>query len=123
MKANKLEVMMEMQKKFQENIGFNFEEMTPKEKSAYIKEMHLWVVDEMSEGLHELKYAKGWSKKYDSWTEEETKLRDDNFKDEMVDAFHFFMNILIATGMDANELYERYLNKNEINIERQNTGY
>ena len=31
--------------------------------------------------------------------------------------------ILIAAGMDANELFERYLKKNKINIDRQNNGY
>ena len=63
MNNDKLEIMMEMQKKFQEKVGFNFDEMNEKEISAYIKEMMLWTNDEMSEALHELKYAKGWSKK------------------------------------------------------------
>lgn len=123
MTQNKLEIMMTMQKQFQEKVGFNFDEMSEKEKSSYIKEMMLWTSDEMSEALHELKFAKGWSKKYDSWTEDETAEKEDKFKDEMVDAFHFFMNILIAAGMDANELYERYIEKNKINILRQETGY
>lgn len=120
---DKLETMMEMQKQFQERIGFNFETMTEKEKATYMKEMQMWVTDEMSEALHELKFAKGWSKQYDSWTQEETEYHADKFKDEMVDAFHFFMNVLIAAGMDANELFERYLKKNKINIDRQNNGY
>lgn len=119
----KLDMMMGMQKDFQKLVGFNFEEMGEVEKSAYIKEMMLWVTDEMSEALHELKHAKGWSKKYDSWTPEQTVAQNDKFKDEMVDAFHFFMNILLASGMDANELFNRYFDKNKINIERQKNGY
>ena len=123
MKNDKLEIMMEMQKKFQEKVGFNFDEMNEKEISAYIKEMMLWTNDEMSEALHELKYAKGWSKKYNSWSDEETHQKNENFKDEIVDAFHFFMNIMIPAGMNADELFDRYLKKNKINIERQETGY
>ena len=84
---DKLQTMMEMQKQFQEKVGFNFDEMSENEKSDYIKEMMLWTID------------------------------------EMVDSFHFFMNVLIASGMDADELFQRYLDKNKINIERQNTGY
>lgn len=120
---DKLETMMNMQKSFQEKVGFNFENMNDIEKSAYIKEMILWTIDEMGEALHELKYAKHWSKKYDTWSLEETQKRRENFKNEMVDSFHFFMNVLLATGMDANELFERYIEKNKINIERQNNGY
>lgn len=120
---DKLQTMMEMQKQFQERVGFNFETMSESDKADYCKEMMLWTIDEMGEALHELKYAKHWSKKYDSWTDEETEERKNKFKDEMVDSFHFFMNVLLASGMDADELFERYLEKNKINIERQNTGY
>lgn len=120
---NKLEVMMNMQKEFQKKVGFDFDQMDEKEKSSYIKEMILWTIDEMGEALHELKYAKHWSNKYDTWSEDVTEYKLSMFKDEMVDAFHFFMNVLLATGMDSEELFKRYLIKNKINIDRQNTGY
>ena len=61
--------------------------------------------------------------KNNSWSDEETHQKNENFKDEIVDAFHFFMNIMIAAGMNADELFDRYLKKNKINIERQETGY
>ena len=47
----------------------------------------------------------------------------DKFKKEMVDAFHFFMNILLAADMDSEDLFNEYLEKNKINIDRQNNGY
>lgn len=120
---DKLEVMMTMQHDFQNKVGFNFEKMGIKEKSQYIKEMMLWVDDEMKEALHELPFAKGWSKKYDLWSDEKIEEQMDKFRKEMVDSFHFFMNILIASDMDAEKLFNEYLEKNKINIERQNNGY
>lgn len=121
--TDKLQAMMEMQKQFQERVGFNFEQMDVKERCAYIKEMMLWVTDEMSEALHELPFAKGWSKKYDSWSDEKIDEQIKKFQKEMVDSFHFFMNILLASGMDADSLFDEYIVKNKINIDRQNTGY
>lgn len=123
MNAFKLETMLKMQKDFQKRVGFDFEAMDENEVAAYIKEMMLWVIDETSEALHELKHAKGWSKKYDSWSNEKTMEQKEKFKNEMVDAFHFFMNILIAVDMDADDLFNRYVDKNKVNIERQNNGY
>ena len=41
MKNDKLEIMMEMQKKFQEKVGFNFDEMNEKEISAYSSGVNL----------------------------------------------------------------------------------
>lgn len=120
---NKLEIMLEMQESFQKHVGFDFEKMTINEKSSYIKEMMLWVQDEMCEALHELPFAKGWSKKYDTWTDEKIEEQMDKFKKEMIDSFHFFMNILIASGMTAEDIFNEYIDKNEINIQRQKTGY
>lgn len=118
-----LKTMMEMQLSFQEKVGFNLKEMETRERSEYIKEMILWTNDEMGEALHELPFAKGWSKKYDSWDDKKIEEQMDKFRKEMVDSFHFFMNILLAAGMDAEMLFNEYLEKNKINIERQNEGY
>ena len=120
---DRLETMMTMQHKFQNKVGFNFENMDLKERSQYIKEMMLWVDDEMKEALHELPFAKGWSKKYDSWDDEKLAVQMDKFRKEMVDSFHFFMNILIAADMSAEMLFKEYLDKNKINIDRQENGY
>lgn len=121
--TDKLETMLNMQKKFQNDIGFDFDKMSEKEISAYVKEMMLWTIDEMSEALHELKHAKGWSKKYEKWDKEKTEEQNVAFKEEMIDAFHFFMNMLLAMKMDSNEIFDRYLVKNGINIKRQEEGY
>ena len=48
-----------------------------------------------------------------------TSCDDDNVKDELVDILHFFTAACIHSGMDAKELYERYMRKNKENFDRQ----
>lgn len=121
--TDKLDKMLENQKQLQENtMGYSFKDMTPQDKARYIKDMILWTTDELHEALHELPYAKDWSKKYEKEDynhEKQWKL----FKEEMIDAWHFFMNIMIAAGFTPEEIFKMYMEKSAINVERQKTGY
>ena len=120
---NNLQFMLETQKSFQEKMGYNFESMTIKEKSEYIKEMSLWVQNEINEMIHELPFAKHWSKKYDSWNDEKIQSQMQLSKEETIDAFLFMLNIFLCLGMTEEDILNEFCNKNKINIERQNTGY
>ncbi|ADG59953.1 gp56 dCTPase [Acinetobacter phage Acj9] len=44
-------------------------------------------------------------------------------KFELVDMAHFFLNMVLALDMDAEELFELYYLKNKENFDRQNNGY
>lgn len=50
-------------------------------------------------------------------------VNDDAIKGEIVDQFIFLMNEINISGMDANELFERTIDKIAINIDRQSSGY
>lgn len=118
-----LEEIFFTQKQLQENtMGYKFEEMNLKDKANYIREMMLWTTDELHEALHELSYAKTWSKRYDK-PEYDHKKQNRLFKEEMIDALHFFMNIMIAAGFTPQEIYDMYMEKNKENIDRQKRGY
>lgn len=122
-KNDMLEEIFNTQKQLQENtMGYNFKDMDDKQRARYIKDMMFWTNDEMSEATHNLPYAKDWSKKYDKpeYNKEEQWLL---FKEEMIDALHFFMNILIAANMTPEEILKMYLDKNKENIDRQKRGY
>lgn len=43
--------------------------------------------------------------------------------EELVDVWHFFMNIMLHLGVDAEELAAKYAAKNKINHRRQTDGY
>lgn len=84
------------------------------ERVKFIKDMHIAIGDELSEFLGEI----GWK----PWATS----RHINFeaaRGELVDAFHFFMNLCMAVDMTPDMLYERYKAKRLKNIKRQEEGY
>ena len=94
--------------------GHDFQGMSEEEKVAFIKDMCIALSDELHEFLSEV----GWK----PWATSRTINRN-AAKGELVDLFHFFMNLCIVVGMGPHELYERYLEKRMRNIRRQEDGY
>jgi len=41
----------------------------------------------------------------------------------VVDLFHFLISLARVLGMSADDVFNAYLNKNEVNFRRQQTGY
>lgn len=81
----------------------------------------LAIIDEIMEALRETRFKNpnyikfGWKKTQ--------KLNNEKFKEELVDVFHFFVNLCLVSGMDANELHERYMKKRTENLRRNKDGY
>lgn len=117
-----MEKMLEMQKELQEFLGFDFEEMSIEERVAFIKEHSIHLNQEVNEALYELPYFKPW-KDYSKITDDEIVAGLVAYKKEMVDAFHFFMNMMLAIDFTADEFKAMYMGKNHENIERQRRGY
>ena len=44
-------------------------------------------------------------------------------KFELIDIWHFFLNMNVALGLDSQEIFELYYLKNKENFDRQNRGY
>lgn len=112
-----LEMAMDTQFEFQVHQGYNFSEMSEKERADYVKTMSLMLEDETHEMLREIPFFKPWKKYSD--------ISADNYmkwaaaRKEFVDMFHFFMNVAIALGFTAKELYQMYQLKMSENYERQ----
>ena len=53
------------------------------------------------------------------WWKNQKEIDADYLKEEVVDIFHFFVSMCLRLGMDADELFERYLTKNRENFDRQ----
>ena len=100
--------MFNKQKIFQEKLNKNIH------SQEYINEMVLATIDELMEALRETPW-KSWKKNQE--------MNKDKFKDELIDTIHFIINLCLASGMNANEVYERFINKNKQNLERQNANY
>lgn len=120
MNNDKLNFIFKKQEELQIRVG-NLPFKDEKHRQEFINLMFLSCLDELSESLRETAWKNphfiscGWKKGQTT--------NDELFKEELVDLLHFFINLCIASGMDSNELFERYLNKNKINHERQNKGY
>lgn len=106
---DKLETIFEMQKSLNDyiiksrNIDFSMEEWLQKDVLA--------TLSELSEMLDEINWK---------WWKNKKEVNMDNLRNEIVDILHFFVSMCIFTGMDANELFSRYLDKNKENFDRQN---
>ena len=109
------------QHSFQEKLGIYDKISDPALKQAYVNQMILALHEEATEIMRESAYKNpelvpfGW-KKGQKWNEE-------NFKNEIVDIIHFIVNLSLAVGMDASEMYNRYYDKNKENIKRQDDNY
>lgn len=81
---------------------------------SFYKDMHIALVDELHEALQEI----GWK----PWASS-NHFTHDAVKGELVDAFHFFMNLCLVSKVSADDLLEGYAKKSAKNIQRQEEGY
>jgi dimeric dUTPase (all-alpha-NTP-PPase superfamily) len=51
------------------------------------------------------------------------KLDMQNIRVEIVDQLHFWLSLAMVSGMDAEKVFDLYMQKNKVNIERQQKGY
>lgn len=78
---------------------------------AWIQKETLAILSELAELIDEVNFK---------WWKNEKPVDLDKVKDELVDILHFFVSMCLKTGMDADELHSRYLEKNKENFARQN---
>lgn len=107
--------MMRAQNKLQlETYGIDYSIMTDEERIAHFKEMLHALNDEMHEALGEM----GWK----PWATS-NHFNQEAVQDELVDAWHFFMNLMLISGMTPDLLLEKYDLKRQRNMARQAEGY
>lgn len=106
--TNKLESMMQLQREFQ--VVYNKHSI---ESQEYINEMALALVAEVMEAVNETAW-KPWKKKQE--------FNHEKFKEELIDCWKFLINLTLSSGMEPAELYELFLSKHKIIIQRQIKG-
>jgi dimeric dUTPase (all-alpha-NTP-PPase superfamily) len=84
------------------------------ERIEYIKSMTLAATDELHEALAEV----GWK----PWATSR-HINRDAYLGELIDVLHFWVNLCLAVGADADEIIERYTEKANRNAKRQANGY
>lgn len=79
-------------------------------KDVWIQKEVLAMISELAEVLDEVNFK---------WWKNPRPVDDDRLKDELVDVLHFFVSMCLKSGMDADELFKRYCEKNKENFDRQ----
>ncbi|MCL6542075.1 MAG: dUTP diphosphatase [Roseiflexus sp.] len=81
----------------------------------YLKSLFYRIIAELVEAAETLKNK--------PWKQSEVMTDVDHLFEELADAFHFYIELCINLGIDADKLYELYFKKQEVNKWRQKTKY
>lgn len=92
-----------------------FGELDERNVQGRLHEGYGYLVRELSEAMGLLKNK--------PWKDRMTPVDVGEFREEVADAFHFFIEFCIIAGMDSEELFRQYFAKNAIVINRSETGY
>ena len=106
---DRLERIFELQKAFNDELVARRDlDGIPMEK--WIQMQTLATISELAELLDEVNFK---------WWKNPKPIDQEALREELVDLLHFFVSMCLTAGMDAGELYERYLAKNKENFDRQ----
>ncbi len=117
---DKLDKLFDLQQTLQERLQ-NIPFRDSKHRQEFINLNFLACLDELSECLRETAWKNpeliscGWKKGQ--------KFNEENFKEELIDLWHFLINLSIASGMTPAELFKRFNSKNKENHARQDRDY
>lgn len=106
-----LEAQLELQKK---SFKLDPTELSDEKKMDFIR----WNVLALEDELHEALAETGWK----PWATTQ-HINRDAYVSELVDAFHFLMNLMLIVDCNADEFLTKYAEKRKLNIKRQEDGY
>lgn len=126
MSNDKLENIFQKRNSFMKMIQEKFPDSYPgewpinisdKSSQNILRETALKGVEEMFEALQHLK---NWKPHRET---EVPEIDREEFLEEIVDAFNYFFSLMILIGVDVNEFYEAFNQKDEIIRRRLKKGY
>lgn len=113
-----LENIFRLQVSFQKLLGNDIPKyassILSKENVEIIKNQILALVDESMEALREIPWK--------PWKVNNT-INLDNFRMELIDIFHFLINLFLYAGMSPQMVWDYFYLKNKTNVQRQKDGY
>ena len=111
---DKLEEIFRMQDALNKRIGINLPPLTDEEKTKWILNYTRALQQETAELIDSVPWK--WWAKYQKFDEQNAKV-------EVVDLFHFLVSLAQTLGMTPDDVYQAYLKKNQVNHQRQESGY
>jgi dimeric dUTPase (all-alpha-NTP-PPase superfamily) len=111
---DKLEAMFAMQKELNKRIGVDTDNFSKEDKIKWLLNYSRALSQEVSELVDSVPWK--WWAKYQEFNEQNAKI-------EIIDMFHFLISLAQAAGLSAQDVFDVYIKKNQVNHERQDTGY
>ena len=103
-----------MQDALNRRIGVSLPPPTEEEKAKWI----LNYTRAMQQEIAELVDSVPWK-----WWAKYQKFDEQNARVEIVDLFHFLISLAQTLGMSADDVFQAYVKKNQVNLQRQESGY
>ena len=103
-----------MQAELNQRIGVNTLHMPEERKPEWV----LNYCRAMTQEVAELTDSVPWK-----WWAKYQKFDKQNARVEVADLFHFLVSLAQVLDMSANDIFEAYRKKNEVNFQRQDSGY
>src|SRR5438552_17005688 len=113
-KPDQLRELFRMQQALNQRIGVQTDGMSEEEKTKWV----LNYCRAMSQELAELTDSVPWK-----WWAKYQTFDEQNARVEIVDLFHFLISAAQVLGMSAEDVFDAYTRKNEVNFQRQDGGY
>jgi len=111
---DKLEEIFSLQETLNRRIGVDTSAMSEEEKTKWVLNYTRAMQQEIAELIDSVPWK--WWAKYQAFDEQNAKV-------EVVDLFHFLISIAQVLGMSPDDVHRAYLKKNEVNHQRQDSGY
>jgi hypothetical protein len=92
-------------------------DLSKKESQKFVRNIAYETMGELFEAVFELKNRK------EHRATEIAELDREKLLEELVDAFHFFAELLILMGVTPDEFFDAFMRKGQINVERINGDY
>lgn len=92
-------------------------DITSKKGQQFLKDIRNHLMEELFEAGQHLKNAKSHR------VTELPEVDREAYVEELVDALHLYFELVIASGISLDELYDSYMKKGDTNFERINDGY
>ncbi len=112
--TDQLRELFRLQRALNERIGVRTDALTAEEKVTWV----LNYCRAMSQEIAELTDSVPWK-----WWARYQHFDEQNARVEVVDLFHFLISLAQVLGMSADDVFQAYLKKNQVNFQRQDRGY
>ncbi|MDR0533353.1 MAG: dUTPase [Verrucomicrobiales bacterium] len=111
---DKFEEIFRLQAVLNKRIGVDLDNLPEAEKAKWVLNYTRAMSQEMAELIDSVPWK--WWAKYQKFDEQNARV-------EVIDLFHFLVSIAQTLGMTADDVFQAYLKKNEVNHQRQESGY